>query len=284
MDYPIRQATRRELDIAVQWATNEGWNPGLHDAEVFWQTDSNGFMVMEKDGKMIGSVSGVSYNGKFGFGGFFIIESKYRSQGLGTKLADTFLKTLSSRLEKSAPIGIDGVFNMQPTYAKWGFKFSHRNLRMESMAKKLDFDTHKVKKITDSDFEAVNGFDRECFGFDRTSFLKGWLKMKDSLALKYEVGSTLKGYGVVRKCHKGFKIGPLFATDYDSAHELFRGLSSFASGELIYLDTPEINEEAMKLARTYRMKECFGCARMYYGPAPDLPYNKIFGVTTFELG
>lgn len=134
MNYKIRQATRKELDIAVKWAAKEGWNPGLHDAGVFWKTDPKGFYVLEKNGEMIGSVSGVSYSGNYGFGGFFIIKPKYRNQRLGTELAQYFLKKLSFRLKKSAAIGIDGVFNMQKVYSKWGFKFSHRNLRMEGKA------------------------------------------------------------------------------------------------------------------------------------------------------
>lgn len=31
----IRNMTRAELDVLVEWAANEGWNTGLHDAEVF---------------------------------------------------------------------------------------------------------------------------------------------------------------------------------------------------------------------------------------------------------
>jgi hypothetical protein len=32
------------------------------------------------------------------------------------------------------------------------------------------------------------------------------------------------------------------------------------------------------------MTEVFGCARMYNGPAPQLPWDRIYGITTFELG
>lgn len=31
--------SRSELDILTSWAANEGWNPGLHDADIFWNTD-----------------------------------------------------------------------------------------------------------------------------------------------------------------------------------------------------------------------------------------------------
>ena len=32
----------------------------------------------------------------------------------------------------------------------------------------------------------------------------------------------LVGYGVLRECHQGYKIGPLFADDEDVADSLFR--------------------------------------------------------------
>ena len=55
-------------------------------------------------------------------------------------------------------------------------------------------------------------------------------------------------------------------------------------GEKIYLDIPEINKNAAELAKKYNMIECFGCARMYYGGFPKMDYQKMYGVTTFELG
>lgn len=279
----IRNMTRDELDVAIGWATKEGWNPGLNDADVFWQTDPQGFIALEQDGEMVGSGSIVSYNGKFGFMGFFIVKQELRGQGLGTKLWFYRRDHLLSRLDKGAAIGMDGVFDMQPFYAKGGFQFSHRDLRMESTAIANDFDKN-VQPITTNDFAAVSTYDKGYFGFERKTFLKGWLNMKDSQALKYQDAEGLRGYGVVRKCVSGYKIGPLFAETYHAANELFKALSSYAAGNQIFLDVPEINSEGLKLAKEYAMKECFGCARMYYGNAPKLPYEKIFGVTTFELG
>ena len=283
MNEKIRKMTRNELLTAVDWAKKEGWNPGLNDADVFWKTDPDGFYALEKNGKMIGSISGVSYNGRFGFGGFFIIKPEYRKQRLGTRLAEYLIKTLISRLDEGASIGIDGVFNMQPTYEKWEFKFSHRNLRMESIARKHKHSSN-VKEITENDFEQILELDKECFGFNRTTFLRAWLSLPDSKSLKFENESGLQGYGVIRKCVTGYKIGPLFACNYEAAEELFKGLTSRVTGEKVYLDIPEINKDAVKLAQKYNMKEMFGCARMYLGNSPKIPYKKIYGVTTFELG
>lgn len=282
-EYTIRRMTRRELDIAVGWAAAEGWNPGLHDAEVFWQTDSEGFIALDKDGEMIGSGSIVSYDGEFGFMGFFILKPAFRGRGLGAELWYYRRDALLSRLKEGAAIGMDGVFAMQPFYAKGGFVFSHRDLRMESVAREYEYGPN-VHEVAADDFEAINDFDRRHFGFDRSTFLRGWLNMDQSRTVKYAEEGELKGYGVIRKCVTGYKIGPLFAESYEIADDLFRALSAFAAGDLLYLDIPEINEDAVRLAGTYGMKEMFGCARMYYGTAPGLPHDQIFGVTTFELG
>ena len=37
--------TRAELDIGIGWAADEGWNPGLHDADSFYATDPGGFLI-----------------------------------------------------------------------------------------------------------------------------------------------------------------------------------------------------------------------------------------------
>ena len=31
----IRNMTRAELDVLVEWAANEGWNPGVNDVDLF---------------------------------------------------------------------------------------------------------------------------------------------------------------------------------------------------------------------------------------------------------
>jgi hypothetical protein len=76
----------------------------------------------------------------------------------------------------------------------------------------------------------------------------------------------------------------LFADDGRAAEALYGRLAAFALGGPLFLDAPENNPAAMKLVARHQMEEVFGTARMYLGPPPSLAHERIFGVTTFELG
>ena len=122
----IRSMTRSELDQLVGWAADEGWNPGLHDGELFWTTDPEAFIAAELHGELIGGGAITSYNGEFGFMGFFIVRPEYRGQGLGDTLWHAHRDRLLARLRPGASIGLDGVFAMQDYYARGGFAFSQQ--------------------------------------------------------------------------------------------------------------------------------------------------------------
>ena len=40
----LRRMTKEEAEVAVRWAADEGWNPGLADMECFWPVDPEGFV------------------------------------------------------------------------------------------------------------------------------------------------------------------------------------------------------------------------------------------------
>lgn len=94
-NYEIRTAQRHELDFAITLATNEGWNPGLHDADCFYQTDPDGFLIGLLEDQPIACISAVSYGGTFGFIGFYIVKPEYRGQRYGIQIWDAAMKRRS---------------------------------------------------------------------------------------------------------------------------------------------------------------------------------------------
>jgi len=278
--------TRGEVGELVAWAAAEGWNPGLHDAEIFWATYPDSFIAAEVGGELIGGGAITSYGGDYGFMGFFIVRPEFRGHGYGNTLWHARRDRLIKRLNPGASIGMDGVFDMQPYYAKGGFEFSHRNMRfrLDVPKERRAPDDENIKPVADISFDVLSAYDRTCFPAARDKFLKNWISQPDGGTWAYVQDGKLRGYGTARRCGEGHKIGPLFADDAGVAEALFMQLSTFAAGGPVFVDAPENNADAMALVKRHGMNEVFGCARMYLGPEPDVVHDRVYGVTTFELG
>ena len=274
----IGQMNRKEVDIVVEWAQKEGWNPGIHDAECFFQADPTGFYAAKLNGEIIGTISLVKYPGNFVFEGLYIVKPEFRAKGIGRQIQQYALD-----LCRDMNLGLDGIVTMKEKYEGYGLKFSYNNYRFAGKA--VDKASRNCYPIELEDFKEVVIYDKECFGFDRIEFLNCWLFQKDhtSMLIRNSRGE-ITGYGVIRKCFIGYKIGPLFANSEGEAELLFNSLSSTVIGETVFLDVPEPNETGVQFAQLKCMQPIFSTVRMYSKSAPDLPMNKIFGVTTFELG
>jgi len=275
----LRNMSEAELGLAVEWAAREGWNPGLDDAKAFFAADPNGFFCAEAGGETVGTISAVAYGEHFGFVGFYIVKPERRGHRDGLLLAERAMKQLDGR-----NIGIDGVLAKERQYAKFfGFQFAYRNLRYGGAIVPGPVPAGVVP-LSQIPFYALAEYDRRHFPAERTAFLLAWLAMPHAEGFAVERDGVLSGYGVIRKCREGFKIGPLFADDPEIASDLFRALTAKTGGEPVFLDLPEVNAAALELARRHGMKEVFATARMYNREIPALPLDAIFGVTTFELG
>ena len=279
--YTIRNMTATEVkDIATRWAVEEGWNPSPNDAQAFYNTDTNGFFVGLLDNIPIACISAVSYGGTFGFIGFYIVKKEFRGKGYGLKIWNKALEYLDSQ-----NIGLDGVVAQQGNYVKSGFKLAYRNIRYEGLAADVFDNTTSSVPYSKHHFEKLVKYDSTLFPASRTKFLESWVNLTDALTFVSFENDTLNGYATIRKCKVGYKIGPLFADNYDIANSLFISANKFAGeGSIIYLDTPEINLNAVNLAENYGMKKVFETARMYTKEEPTTNVNNVYGVTTFELG
>ena len=274
----VRRMELAETEIAAYLAYIEGWNPGIADGLAFYQADPDGFFLAEIDGKVVGCISAVKYSQDYGFIGFYVVEPEHRKSVAGIQLALTALNYL-----EGCNIGIDGVPDRIANYERLGFKVSHFNARFETIGTDYTIDNN-ITFVKSIDRNLLYEYDRHCFPAPRNNFIDSWVDMPNSFSYIYAEGTVLKGWGTIRKCRKGYKIGPLFADNFNIANSLYKALVNHALDELVYLDIPLNNPEAMNLAVRYDMKKVFETARMYSKNEPEIDFNRIFGITSFELG
>jgi len=278
-DFAIRTMTRADMDLAVDWAAEEGWNPGRHDAECFYAADPAGYFMAFLGSEPVGCISAVAYDENFGFIGFFIVKPRYRGGQVGIRLGEHALHYLGQR-----NIGIDGVEKKVKNYMHHGFTLAGRTIRYKGwgLAGKV---AGSLRPVAEVPFDTLAAYDSRHFPAPRPQFLSRWINQPDSAGFAVQSGPGLAGYGIIRACRQGYKIGPLFADSPEVAETLFLGLvAAIKPGAPVYLDVPHLNAASLRMALGYRMQPVFVTARMYKRVLVNLPVHAIFGVTSFELG
>ncbi len=279
--FEIRTMSKSDLATAIEWADNEGWNPGQEDLDPFFCAGREGYLMGFLDDEPVSCISAIRYGETFGFIGFYICKPERRGQGYGWATWQAGMARLEGRT-----VGLDGVIDQQDNYRKSGFKLAHRNIRQGGLSMVDTPVDQRLAPLGQGIFPSIRDYDQAFFPASRTDFLQAWtapmVQTRRGFACVDE--GEVKGYGVIRLCGEGFKIGPLFADTPEAADLLFRALAGQAKGQQVYLDTPEPNQAALDLAERYDLSPVFETARMYLGGTPALSLERTYGITTFELG
>ncbi len=278
-DLRIRPMRPDEISIAVDWAAAEGWNPGLADDACFAVADPEGFFIGELEGAPAATISCVNYGTSFAFLGFYIVREDLRGRGYGLRIWNAAIAHAGPRV-----IGLDGVVAQQQNYRKSGFELAYPNVRYGGVVAAPDAPQAGVVALSEVPLATVEAYDATVFPAPRTAFLRAWIGSPGHIGRALMRDGTLAGWGVIRPCRKGRKIGPLVADDRAAAEVILSALLAGAAGGEIFLDVPSINRDAVALAQDLGLAPVFETARMYTGAIPPLRLERIFGVTTFELG
>ena len=296
-------------------AAAEGWNPGLGDAEAFHAADPDGFLARRVDGAFAAGISVVRQDAAHGFLGLYIAAPEARGRGHGLGLWREALERAEARGLVS--IGLDGVVEQQANYRRSGFAFAHRNLRYRGDASALSGAVGvdhalEVRAVAAADAEGLVALDGEIGEIPRAAFLAVWLRgeaTRTSL-VAFAAGARVEpkeareggadtlparpgasapaGFGTVRRCRDGHKIGPLIARTPDVARRLLGALAARAAaddpGGALVVDVPEPNVAAVAALEKAGFARVFETARMYRGPAPAIDTARLWGVGTLELG
>ena len=277
--FTIRPMRPDEISLAVDWAATEGWNPGLADDACFACVDPEGFFIAELDGVPSATVSCVNYGARFSFLGFYIVRADLRGRGYGLRIWNAATAHAGSRV-----IGLDGVVAQQDNYRKCGFQLAYANVRYGGTVAAPAAPRADVMALSDIPTAAIEADDATVFPAPRPAFLRAWIGAPGHAGCAVMRDGRPAGWGVIRPCLKGFKIGPLVADDRATAEAVLSALLAKAGGGEIFLDVPGINREAIALAQDWGLAPVFETARMYTGAIPPLRLERVFGVTSFELG
>lgn len=278
-EFHVRRMAPNEVGLIREWAAAEGWDPGLYDGPAFHAADPEGFFLGLLSETPVGCASAIRYGDGFGFFGQYIVRPPYRGIGYGLDIGRAGLAHLEGR-----NVGLDGVLDKVRTYERIGFRFAHYTSRYAGIGG--GDQPSGLTPLADVPFAAVLKYDSMCFPAPREPFLREWVRLPESIGLAAMAKDMLTGYGVLRKTAAGYKVGPLFADDAETAARLLLGLIAAIPGQPFCIDLPDQTAQPNggKLLQIFRLNEVFRTARMYTAGEPTFDRARVFGITTLELG
>ena len=272
-----RNATLAELEVVLGWAAEEGWNPGLRDAEAFYATDPEGFFVaVDEADQPIASISVVNHTPDFAFLGLYIVKPEFRGHGIGLSLWTHALKHAGNRT-----IGLDGVEAQQANYRVSGFVAAGGTTRfIGGLAGERQAN---IREAMPDDLLRLIEMERNASGVVKPDYLANWFSTsRERRTIILETSKQIDGFATIRACRCGVKIGPIVATDVETASKLIAHTATLFKGPLT-IDVPDAAKGMRNLCQHLGFEAGFRTSRMYRGEPPN-SWASVFAVASLELG
>ena len=278
----------------MSFGVSEGWMPAIDEAEIFYNTDPEGFFVGELDGKPISCVSLVRYGESFAFVGMYIVLKEHRGKGYGLTLWKRALEFFPSTYNVALDAGIGKV----SLYQKWGFKeaFKCRKVQIDigaSFAKLVNYSATSDCTIQSArlvNFDKLSAYDNAAFGAPHQKFLKGLLEGPNTITL-VATDTADEVVGFVAACKmviekRGWRLAPLYADSDQIARAILKEVlqqmrKNSPEREVAML---ELAPEGYPLAEELNATTLTEIQRMFTKGQLDFARKKVYSFNSADLG
>lgn len=239
MEFHLRKLEASDISGLVDLSAAVGWD--YDEAEINTVMSSGVIYGYEnKEGKIISSAAIIKYENLASLG-MVIVRPDYQGMGLGKAVTQKCIQSISD----DTTIMLIATEEGKPMYEKMGFhtvdyvqKFiceSYESLEINSS--NID-----IKPLLESDLSQIIHFDRGAFGDRRGDFLIQRIEQsKDAFVAKSPEGE-IRGYGLSILGPENLILGPIAASDTQTALALVDQLAKNHQGKL-RIDVPSGKEE-----------------------------------------
>ena len=257
--------------MAVEWAAAEGWNPGLHDPACFSTADPAGFVGVWR-GEPVACISAVAQRRTLRLHRPLHRETRVPRKGFGIR---TWQPACYLGDRNISPMGRGPAGE----HRKSGFELAYRNIRWRGArgrhrCARGGSGRRALEQLPRSPVLSVGA---------RGSSPPGSRAAGCRCARDDRRRPCRRLRCRARRCRTAARSARFSPTTRASPLVPY-ALAARMPGEVIVLDVPETNPAAVALAERHGMTSVFETARMYTKDAPAMAIDRVFGVTSFELG
>jgi hypothetical protein len=179
-------------------------------------------------------------------------------------------------------------------YANSGFKKDFHIQRWQKIfireTSNVEETTEDLKQLNSISIESIIEYDQSIFSVSRKKLLAKFIQNEHIVGFaSTDEKGKITGFGLIRPCTQGYRIGPLYANHIENAQKLFYSLLSKANNCTVFIDAPSHNpyiECFTSFFNLDRVPEADTVA-MFKGEVPtalSTNNHKNYAVCSLEIG
>jgi ribosomal protein S18 acetylase RimI-like enzyme len=210
--WPVRVLGPGDLGAAGALVTEAGWNQVEADWRIFLELGH--LMGIDVPGQgVVATAATLPLGPDLGWIGMMLVATRYRRQGLARQLLGQCILDLAAQ---GLTPGLDATAAGRELYQRYDFQdaLAITRWRRERGAPAPPPDPAiEVRPATAADLDAIAGFDRRAFGYERRSVLARLLERAPRVAALALRRGEACGFLLGRDGREVLQLGPLVATD-----------------------------------------------------------------------
>lgn len=275
----LRHLTSADLPFADSLRAIAGWNQTLTDWQRFLDLSPNGCLLAECEGRPVATATTTCYGGELGWIGMMLVHPDFRRRGIARVLLEHCIEILRHAGIKS--IKLDATPAGREVYARMGFVDECVLTRFQREGGVTGKSSAGVRAFRSEDFARIVALDTAATGAQREELLQLLIAQSERAVVREATGGELAGFGILRAGSLASYLGPVVATDAESAREIADALIA----EKTFCDLHDTNKEAIAWAESSGFKPQRSLTRMFLGenvkPAAPKTY---FAIAAPDLG
>jgi len=269
-----------DLEAAQRLVAAAGWNQVLADWQVFFE-DGRIFGCQDRSGRVIATAATMPYR-QVGWISLMLVDEAWRRRGLATKLMTACIDELEGRGLVPA---LDATPMGREVYVQMGFRDVLPLTRWLALQPKTQEGAGgSVRPFEQEDLAAAVALDLSGFAGGRARLFEHLLERSRSFACVSESAESIAGSLLGRDGRTATHLGPVFASDIETAAELVEFALDRCPGPAI-IDVPDARTGWAEWLAARGFVRQRPIMRMARGNQPlELGGDRLFAVAGPDLG
>lgn len=237
----IRPLTEADVPAAMRLKESAGWNQTEADWLRLLRLEPRGCFAATVDGRFVGTVTTTAYGRELAWVGMVLVDPSYRRRGIASRLMGAALSYLDG--DGIETVKLDATPDGRHVYERLGFEDELTVERWHRRGTDANVDARPERAkgagastIESARFEEILELDRAAFGADRARLVEMLLAESFVTCVARALDGRAVGYALARAGASADYVGPVVASDSETAARLLEEVLARLASRPVYVD------------------------------------------------